>query len=65
MIKICDIFGVTRYVVPRPDQMQYESNKLQNDIYENLKFLKEAERSISEFMEYRAGQVKIKIKFLG
>jgi V-type H+-transporting ATPase subunit a len=56
MIKICDIFGVNRYVVPPPQEMQYQLNVLQNDIFEQLKFLNEAQNSIFKFISYRAGE---------
>jgi hypothetical protein len=59
MLKICDIFGVTRYTVPRPDEMQYELNKLRNELEENKRFLREAENSIYDFIKYRAGEVII------
>ncbi len=56
MIKICDIFGVNRYVVPAPQEMQYQLNVLQNDIFEQHKFLSEAQNSILKFTSYRAGE---------
>lgn len=58
MLKICDLFGVSRFTVPRPDELQYELNMLKNDIYEKFRFLQEMESSIIDFMRYRAGEVR-------
>lgn len=35
--------------------MQYQTNILQNEVYQNLKFLKEAESSIRDFIQERSG----------
>jgi len=59
MIKICDLFGVSTFSVPKQDEMQYEFNKVRNEIEENKKFMKEAENSINVFMQYRTCEAVI------
>jgi V-type H+-transporting ATPase subunit a len=58
IIKICDLFNANRFVIPRPEELQYQTNVLNNDIIEKQKFLKEAENSIIEFITKETGDVR-------
>jgi len=57
IIKICDLFNVSRYVLPKPEEMQYNINILRNEILEKEKFLDEMDKSLVSFFEYRIGDV--------
>jgi hypothetical protein len=57
IIKICDIFNVSRYVLPQPEEMQYQINILRNEIIEKEKFLDEMDKSLVTFFENRIGDV--------
>ena len=57
IIKICDLFNVSRYVLPKPEEMQYSINILRNEILEKEKFLDEMDKSLVSFFEYRIGDV--------
>lgn len=57
MIKVCDLFGVSRYSLPNPKELQYHLNILQNEINQNSKLLSEIEKTIQQFIEKRAGNV--------
>jgi hypothetical protein len=61
IIKICDLFNVSRYVLPKPEEMQYQINILRNEIIEKEKFLDEMDKSLVTFFEYRIGDVCIDI----
>ena len=58
MIRICDLFGVNRYKLPPIGKLPLELKELTNDIFENRKFLEEAENSISTFLKERIGSAK-------
>lgn len=58
ILKTLELFNATKYSVPRPDEMNYKLNILQNDIYEQRKFLYEAENMIMKFIKERSGDVK-------
>jgi hypothetical protein len=60
VLKICDLFNVNRYVVPRPEEMQYNLNMLRNEIHDKIEFLNEAENSITTFIRERSGDVRYK-----
>jgi len=55
LIKICDLFGASRYNVPKRDEVMNEINKLQNEINEKKSFLKQAENSIRDFIKGKIG----------
>ncbi len=57
MIRICDLYSVTRYTVPNPEDIMYNNNLLRNDIDESKKVLKETASAITQFIEYRANYV--------
>lgn len=57
LIKICDLFGASRYNIPRRSEVMGEIGKLQNEINEKKNFLKQAENSIREFIRNKVGFV--------
>ena len=59
IIKICDLFNVSRFVLPKPEDMQYTINVLRNEIIEKEKFLDEMDKSLVTFFDHRIGEVSV------
>lgn len=57
LLKVCDIFGASRYTIPKREEIQPQINLLQNDINEKKTFLKQAETSIKDFIRDKIGNV--------
>ena len=57
LIKICDLFGASRYNIPRREEVLSDISKLQNEINEKKSFLKQAENSIRDFIKGKIGYV--------
>lgn len=55
LLKVCDIFGASRFNIPRREEIQSQINQLQNEIYEKKTFLKQAETSIKDFLKDKIG----------
>jgi V-type H+-transporting ATPase subunit a len=55
LLKVCDIFGASRFNVPRREEMHSQINGLQSDIAEKKQFLKQAETSIKDFFRDKIG----------
>jgi len=58
LLNICDLFGASRYNIPRRDQITNVIKELQSEIVEKKIFLREAEYSIKDFLKYKTGSVK-------
>ena len=57
ILKICDLFGASRYNIPRPEEIKNHILTLQAEILEKRTFLKEAEMSIKNFLKEKMGSV--------
>ena len=55
LLKVCDIFGASRFNVPKREEMHSQINQLQGDIAEKKQFLKQAETSIKDFFGDKIG----------
>lgn len=55
LLKVCDIFGASKFNIPKREEMQTKINQLQNEIYEKKTFLKQAETSIRDFFRDKIG----------
>jgi hypothetical protein len=58
-----DIFGASRFTIPKREEMQNEINTLQQEIYEKKNFLKEADTSIKDFLRDKIGNEMIASKY--
>ena len=59
LIKICDLFGASRYNIPGRNEMMNELTRLNNEIKEKEKFLDQGTNSVKEFIKDKIGAVKI------
>jgi hypothetical protein len=57
LIKVCDIFGASRFNIPSSKEMQNQINLLQHEIAEKNNFLRQAETSIRDFIRNKIGFV--------
>jgi V-type H+-transporting ATPase subunit a len=57
LLKVCDIFGASRFNIPRREEMHSQINSLQCDIAEKKQFLKQAETSIKDYYRDKIGVV--------
>jgi hypothetical protein len=57
LIKICDIFGASRYAIPQVNELSKELNKLIQEIDTQKDFLRRAEENINSFIQERIGDV--------
>ncbi len=55
LLKVCDIFGASRFSIPRRDEMQVQINQLQSEITEKKNFLRQADTSIKDFIRNKIG----------
>jgi V-type H+-transporting ATPase subunit a len=55
LLKVCDLFGASRFNIPRREEMANQINQLQQEIYEKKTFLKQAETSIKDFFREKIG----------
>ena len=56
IIYFCDIFGASRFKIPKREDLQSEINKIQQGIYEQKGYLKEAENYIKNFFKDKIGE---------
>jgi V-type H+-transporting ATPase subunit a len=55
LLRVCDVFGASRFNIPRRDEMQFQINQLQTEITEKKNFLRQAETSIKDFIRNKIG----------
>jgi V-type H+-transporting ATPase subunit a len=58
LLKICDLFNVSRYNIPRREDIKTQIVALQNEITEKKNFLREAEMSIKNYLKHKFGHVR-------
>ena len=63
IIQICDIFGASRYTIPKKEDLQNEINSIQQEIYEKKEYLKTVETSIKEFFKDKIGENELPAKY--
>ena len=63
IIKVCEIFGASRFTIPKREDLKNEINRIQQDIYEKKEFLKTAETSIRSFFKDKIGENDIPGKY--
>ena len=56
IIQICDIFGASRFTIPKREDLQNEINSVQQEIYEKKDYLKTVETSIKDFFKDKIGE---------
>lgn len=59
ILRICDLFGVSRYAIPKREEIKMQIKNLQAEILEKKNFLKETETSIKNYLKYKLGNVLI------
>lgn len=63
IIQICDIFGASRFAIPKREDLQNEINNIQQEIYEKKEYLKTVETSIKEFFKDKIGENELPGKY--
>ena len=63
IIQICDIFGASRFTIPKKEDLQNEINNIQQEIYEKKEYLKTVETSIKEFFKDKIGENELPAKY--
>lgn len=63
IIQICDIFGASRFTIPKREDLQNEINNIQQEIYEKKEYLKTVETSIKEFFKDKIGENELPGKY--
>ena len=63
IIQICDIFGTSRFTIPKREDLQNEINSIQQEIYEKKEYLKTVETSIKEFFKDKIGENELPGKY--
>ena len=63
IIQICDIFGASRFTIPKREDLQNEINNIQQEIYEKKEYLKSVETSIKEFFKDKIGENELPGKY--
>lgn len=58
IIKVCEIYGASRFPLPRSDEMKNEISQLQRDIGEKEGYLKQAKTLIDDFLKDKVGYVQ-------
>lgn len=57
LLRICDIFGASRYNIPRRDEIHSQVQALEAEMYEKKDYLKQAEISIKNYLRDKLGSV--------
>ena len=63
IIQMCDIFGASRFTIPKREDLQNEINNIQQEIYEKKEYLKTVETSIKEFFKDKIGENELPGKY--
>ncbi len=56
IIQICDIFGASRFTIPRREDLASAINNVQQEIYDKKNYLKTVETSIKHFFKDKIGE---------
>ena len=56
IIQICDIFGASRFTIPKREDLASEINNVQQEIYDKKNYLKTVETSIKDFFKDKIGE---------
>ena len=59
IISICDIFGASRFTIPKREDLPNAINNLQQEIYDKKDYLKKVETSINDFFKDKIGENSI------
>ncbi len=59
IIQICDIFGASRFTIPRREDLASAINNVQQEIYDKKNYLKTVETSIKDFFKDKIGENNI------
>lgn len=62
VIKICDLFGASRYQLPNRNEYNFSINQIKEEITTQEKILKEGKSSAIKFLKERSGSVSNYIK---
>ena len=56
IIQICDIFGASRFTIPKREELASAINNVQQEIYDKKNYLKTVETSIKDFFKDKIGE---------
>ena len=56
IIQICDIFGASRFTIPKREDLASAINNVQQEIYDKKNYLKTVETSIKDFFKDKIGE---------
>ena len=56
IIQICDIFGASRFTIPKKEDLPSAINNIQQEIYDKKNYLKSVETSIKDFFKDKIGE---------
>jgi V-type H+-transporting ATPase subunit a len=59
IIQICDIFGASRFTIPKREDLASAINNVQQEIYDKKNYLKTVETSIKDFFKDKIGENNI------
>ena len=59
IIQICDIFGASRFTIPKREDLASEISNVQQEIYDKKNYLKSVETSIKDFFKDKIGENNI------
>lgn len=59
VIKICDLFGASRYQLPQRNEYKYSIDQIKEEISTQESILKVGKNSAKKFLEERAGSVSL------
>ena len=63
IIQICDIFGASRFTIPKREDLASAISNIQQEIYDKKNYLKTVETSIKEFFKDKIGENNIPGKY--
>ena len=63
IIQICDIFGASRFTIPKREDLSSAINNIQQEIYDKQNYLKTVETTIKDFFKDKIGENNIPGKY--
>ncbi len=55
LLKVCDIFGASRFNIPKKEEIRKQISELQQELFQKNSFLKQANKSIEDFLKNKIG----------
>ena len=63
LLSVCDLFGASRFTIPKREDIPNEINALQKEICDKKDFLKSAETTIRDFIKDKIGSEGVPAKY--